>query len=93
MKASDRKRLESIELWCYHRILRISWTEKKTNEFVLGKISLQFQGDRLTNTVYARELGFIGHVLQHESLEKTLLTGMVLGKGEEAGRRRDSATT
>ena len=42
MKASDRKRLESFELWCYRRILRISWTEKKTNEFVLGKIGLQF---------------------------------------------------
>ena len=80
MKASDRKRLESFELWCYRRILCISWTERKTDEFVLGKSGLQFQGDRLANTVYARQLGFIGHVLRHESLEKTLLIGMVLGK-------------
>ena len=80
MKASNRKRLESFELWCYRRILRISWAEKKTNEFVLGKSGLQFQGDRLANTVYGRQLGFIGHVLRHESLEKTLLISMVLGK-------------
>ena len=35
LKASDKKRLESFEMWCYRRVLRISWTEKITNEEVL----------------------------------------------------------
>ena len=34
LKTSDKKRLESFELWCYRRMLRISWTERKTNDEV-----------------------------------------------------------
>ena len=38
LKKSDRKRLESFELWCYHRIFRISWTECLEGTLLLGKV-------------------------------------------------------
>ena len=58
LKASDKKRLESFEMWCYKRVLRISWTEKITNEEVLEKINCE---RRLINVLDSRKLTFIGH--------------------------------
>ena len=39
LKQSERNRIDSFELWCYRRLLRISWTEKKTSEEVLQQIN------------------------------------------------------
>ena len=38
LKKSDEKKIEAFELWCYRRLLRISWTDRKSNEWVLEKI-------------------------------------------------------
>ena len=78
LKASDKKRLESFEMWCYRRVLRISWTEKITNEEVLEKINCE---RRLINILDSRKLTFIGHQLRKGyTSEKTLLLGSVHGK-------------
>ena len=78
LKASDKKRLESFELWCYRRVLRISWTEKITNEEVLEKVNCE---RRLINILDLRKLTFIGHQLRKGyTLEETLLLGPVYGK-------------
>ena len=37
LKSSYKKKIEAFELWCYRRLLRISFTERKTNEWILGK--------------------------------------------------------
>ena len=38
LKKDDERRLEAAEMWCYRRLLRISWTEKKTNKSILDEI-------------------------------------------------------
>ena len=76
LKKKDKKRVNSFELWCYRRVLRISWTEKKTNDEVLRRITCK---DRLLDILNRRKLKFVGHVMRSESLEKNLLTGMVIG--------------
>ena len=76
LKKKDQKRIGSFELWCYRRVLRISWTEKKTNDEVLRRINCN---DRLLDILNKRKLKFVGHVMRSESLGKNLLTGMVLG--------------
>ena len=38
LKTTDKKKINSFELWCYRRLLRIKWTDKKTDEYVLSKI-------------------------------------------------------
>ena len=32
LKKDDERRLEAAEMWCYRRMLRISWTEKRTKQ-------------------------------------------------------------
>ncbi|XP_042876027.1 uncharacterized protein LOC122255792 [Penaeus japonicus] len=77
LKTTDRKRLESFELWCYRRVLGISWIEKKTNVEVLQKINIE---KRLLDILDERKLSFIGHqVRKHNTLERTLLIGSVYG--------------
>ena len=41
LKNIDKKKIEAFELWCYCRLLRISWTEKKTNEWILNKMDVR----------------------------------------------------
>ena len=38
MTVGDKKRVDAFEMWCYRRLLRVSWTERKTNKWVLEKI-------------------------------------------------------
>ena len=76
LKTSDEIRIQSFEMWCYRRVLRISWTDRITNEEVLRRISCK---ERLLNTLNERKLAFIGHILRTNGLEKRLLTGMVMG--------------
>ncbi|XP_063598624.1 uncharacterized protein LOC134775096 [Penaeus indicus] len=76
LKQSDRNRIDSFELWCYRRLLRISWTEKKTNEEVLQQINCEH---RLIDIINARKLKFIGHILRSDNLDNVLLIVMVFG--------------
>ena len=50
LKKSDEKRIQGYEMWCYRRLLRISWTDRITNEEVLQRINCQ---ERLLNTLNA----------------------------------------
>ena len=78
LKRIDRKRIDGFEMWCYRRVLRISWIKKKTNEEFLQKINIQ---RRLLNILDERKLSFIGHQMRKtNSLEKRMLIGAVYGQ-------------
>ena len=38
MLKADWKRIDAFELWCWRRMLRIPWTARKTNQWVLQKM-------------------------------------------------------
>ena len=89
-ETSDIKKIESIQLWCYRRLLRISWVKKIRNEEVIRRSGCQ---RRLIDVINERKLKFIGHVLRSEHLGKLLLTGMVYrprGRGRPKTRYSDS---
>ena len=77
MKSADKKRLDSFEMWCYRRILRISWTEKKTNEWVLKELGVK---KTLRADITARKLSYFGHVTRHNCLQNTIIQGKIDGK-------------
>ena len=41
LKLADSKRLDSFELWCYRRVLRIPWTARKSNTWILEELGIQ----------------------------------------------------
>ena len=71
-----RKRLETMEMWCWRRMLKISWTERKTNESILDDIGRKRE---LLAVIRRRQMRFLGHVVRREYLENPILTGRIEG--------------
>ena len=70
--------IDAFELWCWKRLLRVPWTARRSNQYILKEISPDYSLERLM-----LKLQYFGHLMQRtDSLEKT----MILGKTE--GRRR-----
>jgi len=80
MTQADKKRMDAFEMWAYRRVLRVSWTARKTNKWVLEKIG---NGLMLRKEMMKRKMKFFGHAMRHESFEKSIIQGAV-----EARRRR-----
>ena len=41
MTKNDRKRVDAFEMWCYRRLLRVSWKDKRTNDYVTSGILVE----------------------------------------------------
>jgi hypothetical protein len=81
---ADIKRLEACEMWIWSKIMKISWTEHKTNDDVLKIV----QEERtMIDTIRRRQKNWIGHILRGNSLLKTVLEGRMQGKKTQ-GRPR-----
>ena len=84
-KETERK-LEAFEMWCFRRMLRISWVMKINNKEVLNRAKKERE---LISTVQRRKLVYVGHMMREGGLQKILLEGMVEGK-RERGRQRST---
>ena len=82
------RRLEATEMWFIRRILKISWTEKKSNEEVMNMSGYKRS---LLNTIRKRQLEFFGHLNRADGLEKQLLCGKISGV-RSRGRQRTKYT-
>ena len=86
-KAAEKK-INSFELRCYRRVLRIPWTDKRTNKSVLEQIG-NVPENWLQNTIMRQKLKFFGHIKRHECLERDIYEGLVEGKrGRGRPKRR-----
>ncbi|KAG1714892.1 Vacuolar protein sorting-associated protein 8 [Nymphon striatum] len=64
-------KIEAFEMWIYRRMLKISYTEHRTNEFVLRKIEAKRS---LMNTIKKRKCTYFGHIMSKEDgLQRLLL--------------------
>ena len=80
MKKAEHQKVDASELWCWRRLLRFSWTARRSNQSILKEIS---PGISLEGMMLKLKLQYFGHLMQSvDSLEKTL---MLEGIG---GRRR-----
>jgi len=61
-------------MWFLRRMLKIAWTEKKTNEKVLRMANTKRS---LMETIRRRQLDFFGHVMRRNGLENIAITGKV----------------
>ena len=74
MKLADKKRLDSFEMWCYRRVLKIPWTAKKTNAWVLKELGID---KTLRADIFTRKPSYFGHATRHQCLQKTIIQGML----------------
>lgn len=88
MKKADRKRIDAFKLWAYIRLLRIKWTDRKSNKFVLEKIQPKCH---LLQHMDGHKLRYFGHVVRAERMEYDILTGATYGT-RRIGRQRSRIT-
>ena len=71
-------RIDAFELWWWIRLLRVSWTARKSNQSILKEISTKYS---LEGLMLKLKLQYFGHLMRRtESLEKTLKLGKIQGR-------------
>ena len=55
---SERRRIDAFELWCWRRLLRVPWTERRSNQSILKEISL---GCSLEGMILKLKLQYFAH--------------------------------
>ena len=84
-KKAECRRIDAFELWCCRRLLRVPWTVKRSNQSILGEISLEYS---LGGLMLKLKLQFFGHLMwRTDSFEKTLMLGKIEGRrrGDDRG--------
>ena len=82
IKKAENQRIDAFELWCWRRLLRVPWTERRSNQSIL-KIG---PGISLEGMIMKLKLQYFGHLMRRvDSLEKTLMLGGI-GSRKKRGR-------
>ena len=80
IKKAETWRSDAFEMWCWRRLLRVPWTARRWNQFILKKISPEYS---LEGLILKLKLQYFGHLMQRtDSLERTLM------QNKTEGRRR-----
>jgi len=85
VKKAECWRIDTFDLWCWRRLLRVPWTARRSNQSILKKIS---PGCSLEGMTLKLKLQYFGHLMWRvDSLEKTLMLGGIGGR-RRRGRQR-----
>jgi len=87
LRKNEETRLDAFEMKRLRKILRVSWTAKKTNEWVLNKAAVKRE---LLDTVKSRKLAYYGHTTRKQGscLEKEIIPGTMPGARRRGRPRR-----
>ena len=76
---------ELMLLNCWRRLLRVPWTARRSNQSILKEISPEYSLEEL---LLKPKLQYFGHLMQRtDSLEKTLMLGMIEGRRKRGQQR------
>ena len=60
VKKAERQRIDAFELWCWRRLLRVPWTERRSNQSILEDIN---PGISLEGMMPELKLQYFGHLM------------------------------
>ena len=85
IKKPELQRIDDFELWCWRRLLRISWTARRSNESILKEIIPEYS---LEGLMLKLKLEYSDQLMQRtDSLEKTLMLGKIKGRRRRGQQR------
>ena len=85
VKKAGCKRINTFELWCWRRLMRVPWTARRSSQSILKEIS---PGCSLEGLLLKMKLQYFGHLMQRaDSFEKTLMLGNTEGR-RRSGQQR-----
>ena len=83
-KKAEHWRTDALKLCCWRRLLRVSWTARRSNQSILKEINLEYS---LEGMMLKLKLQYFGHLMwRADALEKTLMLGKI-----EDRRRKEAA--
>ena len=84
IKKVEDQRIDGFELWCWRRLLIVSWTARRSNQSTLKEINHEYS---LEGLILKLKLHYFGHLMRRaDSLEKTLMLGKMEGKRRRGSR-------
>ena len=85
IKIAEYQRIDTFELWCWRRLLRVPWTTRGSNQSILKEICPECS---LEGQMLKLEFQYFGHLIwRADSFEKTLMLGKTEG-WRRRGRQR-----
>ena len=78
-------RMDAFELWCWRRLLRVTWTARRSNQSILKKIRPEYS---LEGLILKLKLQYFGHLMRRtDSFEKILMLGKIEGRKTRGWQR------
>ena len=59
-KKAEHQRIDTFELWCWRRLLKVSWTARRSNQSILREINPEYSLERL---MLKLKLQYLGHLM------------------------------
>ena len=85
VKKAERQSIDAFEVWCWRRLLRVSWPARRSNQSILMEISPRIS---LEGMMLKLKLQYFGHLMRRvDSLEKTLMLGGIGGRRRRGQQR------
>ena len=83
-----KKIFGDFEIWIWRQMMKVPWTEHKTNEEILKMVETE---RKIMDTIRSQQKRWLGHILRHDSLLRLTLEGLIQGK-KTYGRPRNNAS-
>ena len=78
IKKAEHRRIDTLKLWCWRRLLRVLWTVRRYKQSIIKEISPKYS---LEGLMLKLKLQYFGHLMgRADSLEKTLMLGKIEGR-------------
>ena len=78
IKKAEHQRIDTFELWCWRRLLRLPWTARRSNQSILKEVNPEYS---LEGLMLKLKLQYFGHLMQRaDSFRKTLMVGKIKGR-------------
>ena len=85
VKKAELWRIDAFKLWCWRRLLRIPWTARRSNQWILKEISPEYSLEGLTLNL---KFQYFVHLMQITgSFEKTLMMRKIEGRRRRGWQR------
>ena len=76
MRNIESKMIDTFMLWCWRRLLRVTWTDRKTNVWVIDNIKPEWT---LASMIVWASLCYFGHVIREGGMEYEVMVGRMGG--------------
>ena len=85
IKKAECRRIDVFELWCWRRLLRVSWTAGRSNQSILGEVNPEYS---LEGLMLKLKLQYFNHLMwRTDSFEKTLILEKIDGRRRRGWQR------